>query len=74
MGDIFSQTVLGIQNPKLVCKWFELIKGNNIVKQTHSDLSKISKKINFYGFVEGNDINKGVVDVVVTDGFSEILH
>ena len=27
-------------------------------------------QINFYGFVEGDDINKGIVDVVVTDGFS----
>ena len=25
---------------------------------------------NFFGFIEGNDINKGIVDVVVTDGFS----
>ncbi len=72
MGDIFSQTVLGIQNPRigLLNVGSELIKGNSIVKQTHSDLSKITKKINFCGFVEGNDINKGVVDVVVTDGFS----
>lgn len=72
MGDIFSQTVLGIKNPRigLLNVGSELIKGNNIVKQTHSDLSKITKKINFHGFVEGNDINKGIVDVVVTDGFS----
>ena len=28
------------------------------------------KKNKFHGFVEGNDINKGIVDVVVTDGFS----
>ena len=72
MGDIFSQAVLGIQKPKigLLNVGSELIKGNEIVKQTHSDLKKIEKKINFHGFVEGNDINKGVVDVVVTDGFS----
>ncbi len=72
MGDIFSQTVLGIQNPKigLLNVGSELIKGNSVVKQTHSDLSNIAKKINFHGFVEGNDINKGIVDVVVTDGFS----
>ena len=30
----------------------------------------MSKKINFFGFIEGSDINKGIVDVVVTDGFS----
>ena len=33
-------------------------------------MKKISSKLNFYGFIEGNDINKGNVDVVVTDGFS----
>ena len=72
MGDIFSQAVLGIQKPKigLLNVGSELIKGNEMVKQTHSDLTKIEKKINFHGFVEGNDINKGIVDVVVTDGFS----
>ncbi len=72
MGDIFSQAVLGIQKPKigLLNVGSELIKGNDIVKQTYADLSKIKKKINFHGFVEGNDINKGIVDVVVTDGFS----
>ncbi len=72
MGDIFAQTVLGIQKPKigLLNVGSEHTKGNSTVKQTHSDLSKIEKKINFHGFVEGNDINKGIVDVVVTDGFS----
>ena len=72
MGDVFSQAVLGIEKPRigLLNVGSELIKGNNVVKQTHSDLKKIEKKINFFGFVEGNDINKGVVDVVVTDGFS----
>ena len=48
----------------------EDIKGNSIVKQAFEDLKKINKQINFYGFVEGDDINKGIVDVVVTDGFS----
>ncbi len=72
MGDVFSKAVLGIEKPRigLLNVGSELIKGNNVVKQTHSDLKKIEKKINFFGFVEGNDINKGVVDVVVTDGFS----
>ncbi len=30
----------------------------------------LEKHVNFYGFVEGNDITKGTTDVVVTDGFS----
>jgi glycerol-3-phosphate acyltransferase PlsX len=45
----------------------ELIKGNEIVKQT-ADLLRASS-LNFYGNVEGNDIYKGTTDVVVCDGF-----
>tara|TARA_Y100001933_G_C18919541_1_gene530426 strand:- start:462 stop:1211 length:750 start_codon:yes stop_codon:yes gene_type:complete len=72
MGDIFSQHVLGIKNPRvgLLNVGAEEIKGNSTVRQTFDDLKKISSKINFFGFIEGNDINKGIVDVVVTDGFS----
>ena len=72
MGDIFSKSVLGIKNPKLglLNVGSEQIKGNTIVKKTFDDLKKMNSKINFFGFVEGNDINKGIVDVIVTDGFS----
>jgi glycerol-3-phosphate acyltransferase PlsX len=45
----------------------ELIKGNEVVKQT-ADLLRASS-LNFYGNVEGNDIYKGTTDVIVCDGF-----
>ena len=45
----------------------EVIKGNDIVKQA-GELLRLSS-LNFYGNVEGNDIFKGTVDVVVCDGF-----
>lgn len=45
----------------------EVIKGNDIVKQAGELLRQSS--LNFYGNVEGNDIFKGTVDVVVCDGF-----
>ena len=72
MGDMFSRSVLGIKNPKLglLNVGSEQIKGNTVVKKTFNDLKNMNSKINFFGFVEGNDINKGVVDVIVTDGFS----
>ena len=72
MGDIFAQCVLGIKKPKigLLNVGSEDIKGNSVVKQAYENLKRIEKQINFYGFVEGDDINKGIVDVVVTDGFS----
>lgn len=45
----------------------EDIKGNDVVKQA-GELLK-SSGLNFYGNVEGDDIYKGTVDVVVCDGF-----
>jgi len=45
----------------------EMIKGNEVVKQT-ADLLRASP-LNFYGNVEGNDIYTGTTDVVVCDGF-----
>lgn len=45
----------------------ELIKGNENVKLTAELLR--NSTLNFYGNVEGNDIFKGTVDVVVCDGF-----
>ncbi len=45
----------------------EVIKGNDIVKQAAELLRNSS--LNFYGNVEGDDIFKGTVDVVVCDGF-----
>lgn len=46
----------------------EEIKGNETVKRAAEILK--SSNLNFYGNVEGDDIFKGVVDVVVTDGFT----
>lgn len=45
----------------------EDIKGNEVVKQAAELLQ--NSDLNFYGNVEGNDIFKGVTDVVVCDGF-----
>jgi len=46
----------------------EEIKGNDQVKQT-AVLLNASDDINYIGYVEGNDVYKGVADVVVCDGF-----
>lgn len=49
----------------------EDIKGNEVVKQTAGLLRADHERglLNFYGNVEGNDIFKGTVDIVVCDGF-----
>lgn len=45
----------------------EDIKGNEVVKQAATLLRQ--SDLNFYGNIEGNDIFKGVTDLVVCDGF-----
>ena len=49
----------------------EAIKGNDVIKQAGELLRAAAKAgdLNFHGNVEGNDIFKGVVDIVVCDGF-----
>ncbi len=48
----------------------EASKGNEIIKNTYAKLSLLNKKINFKGYVEGNNIMSGDVNVIVTDGFT----
>jgi len=71
MGKIFSKTVLGVRKPKigLLNVGSEILKGNDIVQRAAKKL-KEEKNIDFHGFIEGNDIPMGLVDVVVTDGFT----
>ncbi|MDF0606018.1 phosphate acyltransferase PlsX [Neisseriaceae bacterium TC5R-5] len=46
----------------------EDIKGSDTIKQAAELLRR--SELNFYGNVEGDDISKGTVDVVVCDGFT----
>ena len=69
MGYELVKAVENIPNPKvgLLNIGEEEIKGNEQVKQAVKLIAE--SHINFIGFVEGNDIYTGDVDVVVTDGF-----
>jgi phosphate acyltransferase len=46
----------------------EDIKGHELVKAAHQRL--LGSRLDYIGFVEGNDTFTGAVDVVVTDGFT----
>ncbi|MAQ28176.1 MAG: phosphate acyltransferase [Pelagibacteraceae bacterium] len=49
----------------------EELKGNAIIKNTFQDLQKnINKLFEFQGYIEGNHIMDGDVNVIVTDGFT----
>jgi glycerol-3-phosphate acyltransferase PlsX len=46
------------------------LKGHEELRQAAGWLRRDGSPIDFHGFVEGNDIGAGVVDVIVTDGFT----
>ena len=48
----------------------EEMKGHATIREAAQLLRDGVPGLDFRGFVEGNDISKGTVDVVVTDGFS----
>ena len=72
MGAMFARAVFGLQNPVvgLLNNGVEAIKGRDEIRAAAQLLQRGSYPFTFAGFVEGNEITKGSVDVVVTDGFS----
>ena len=70
MGTVLSSVIDNNPSPKvaLLNIGSEEIKGNEQIKAASQLLSK-NKNINYVGFVEGDDIFKGNVDVIVCDGF-----
>lgn len=70
MGAVLTSAVDNVDRPSvgLLNIGAEEIKGNDRVKEAARLLSESG--LNYYGFVEGDDIFKGTVDVVVCDGFA----
>ena len=70
MGSIVARDVFGIPTPRvgLLNIGEEETKGHELVQDAH-ELIRASG-INYVGFVEGNNIFDGTIDVVVTDGFT----
>ena len=70
MGSVYAERVMGIKNPRvaLLNIGSEEGKGNEFVQDVYERLQHAG--INFVGNIEGGDVHKGGVDVVVTDGFT----
>jgi glycerol-3-phosphate acyltransferase PlsX len=72
MGNVFARTVLGVVSPTmgLLNVGSEDMKGHEALREASAMLREFKLPGSFHGFVEGDDIAKGTVDVVVTDGFT----
>ncbi|MGC8579826.1 MAG: phosphate acyltransferase PlsX [bacterium] len=69
MGSVYAKQLFNLSNPAvgLLSNGEEEGKGNELTSIAHELLKKSS--LNYIGYVEGNDIYMGDVDVVVADGF-----
>ncbi len=70
LGALYTQEILGITSPRvaLLNNGEEETKGTRLVKQSYDLLKKTS--LNFVGNIEGQNMSKGMADVIVTDGFT----
>jgi len=69
MGDIYFRSMFGVAKPRvgLLSIGEEEGKGNELTRESYDLLKRLP--IDFVGNVEGRDLYKGDVDVIVSDGF-----
>lgn len=69
MGEIYYRALWGIKKPRvaLLSIGEEDVKGNDLTREAAALLKQTS--LNFTGNVEGRDVFRGNVDVIVCDGF-----
>lgn len=72
MGEVYARVILGVTKPLvgLLNVGTEELKGGDVVRGAAALLRDTELAIDFAGFVEGNAVTEGLVDVVVTDGFT----
>jgi len=73
LGSAMARSIFGMERPTvgLLNVGVEEVKGQEEVKEAGRVLREAAlKSMDYHGFVEGDDIGKGSVDVVVTEGFA----
>jgi glycerol-3-phosphate acyltransferase PlsX len=72
LGAVYARVVMGVSNPSigLLNVGSEEMKGHDQLRAASAVLGSVELPGRYHGFVEGNDIPLGTVDVVVTDGFT----
>ncbi len=70
MGSVYAREILGIKQPRvgLLCNGTEENKGTELTQQAFKACRQLDM-IQFIGNVEGHDLFRNAVDVVVCDGF-----
>ena len=73
MGASLYKSLYPNENPNIALLNIgsEELKGNEIIKETFQLLSnKKNNNFNFSGYIEGNELMNGIVNVIVADGFT----
>ena len=72
MGASLYKSLYPNENPNvaLLNIGSEELKGNEIIKETFQELNEKNDNFNFAGYIEGNELMNGEVNVIVSDGFT----
>jgi glycerol-3-phosphate acyltransferase PlsX len=72
MGAAMARALFGVERPAvgLLNIGVEEVKGLDEIKKAAAVLKEAPFPLRYHGFVEGDDVGHGAVDVVVTDGFT----
>lgn len=72
MGSAMARILFQVEKPSvgLLNVGVEEVKGGEEVKEAHSKLKELELPLDYRGFVEGDQIGQGKVDVVVVEGFA----
>jgi len=70
LGNIYVREVFRLPSPRigLLNNGEEEKKGNQLVRETYQLLK--ASGLNFVGNIEGQNLSKGLADIIVTDGFT----
>jgi glycerol-3-phosphate acyltransferase PlsX len=72
MGSVYWRRVRNVSRPRvgILSNGEEASKGTDLTRAAAATLGQMGSYVNYIGYVEGRDINRGKADVIVTDGFT----
>lgn len=72
LGSVYARDIMGVSKPKvaLLNVGSEEMKGHGTIREAAQILTEHLSNAEYMGFAEGTDLNRGLADVIVTDGFT----